>query len=137
MKSGDIVKHNNILGKLVKDDKENFLFLPVNFGRYSYSQLDVVTENSIEETTHEEKIHYLRLEFNWGVVTNVYCVGEYIIFEYINSPNGEILYHAYIDYKNIPVSYHTLDRCLVGTIAYKYDGDDSKAAKYFYNMIGM
>ena len=137
MKSGDIVKHNHVLGKLVKDDKGNLLFLPVNFGRYSYHELDVVTENSIEETTHNEKIDYLRLEFNWGVVTNVYCVGEYVIFEYISSLNGETLYHAYIDYKSIPASYHTLDRCLVGTIVYKYDGDDSKAANYFYKMIGM
>jgi len=55
MKLNDIVKHNNTLGKLVKDDKGNLLFLPVNFGRYSYYQLDIATENNIEETTHKEK----------------------------------------------------------------------------------
>jgi len=140
MKSGDIVKHNHVLGKLVKDDKGNFLFLPVNFGRYSYSQLDVVTETNIDETTHNEKIDYLRLEFNWGVVTNVYCVGEYVIFEYISNSKdrkGVTFYHAFMDYKNISISYHTLDQCLVGTIAYKYDGGNSKAANYFYKMIGM
>ena len=140
MKSGDIVKHNHVLGKLVKDDKGNLLFLPVNFGRYSYSQLDVVTENNIEETTHEEKIDYLRLEFNWGIVTNVHCVGEYVIFEYISNSKdskGITFYHAFMDYKNISISYHTLDQCLIGTIAYKYDGINSKAANYFYKMIGM
>jgi len=136
MKLNDIVKHNNTLGKLVKDDKGNLLFLPVNFGRYSYYQLDIATENNIEETTHKEKIEYLKLEFSWGRITNVYCVGEYIIFEYINSPNGEILYHAYIDYENVPTSYLTLDQCLIGTIAYKYE-DNDRAARYFYKMIGM
>jgi hypothetical protein len=143
MKYGDIIKFNGKLGEVVTDDKNNFLFHPAGFGSYYYNQLQVITEGDITETTQEEKIEYLKQEFVWGEIINTYIIGEYVIFEFIESytlknEGKEVRhFHAYINYKDISISYNSLDYCLIGTIAYKYDGANSQAAKFFERMINL
>jgi len=138
-----IVKHENQLGQLVKGENQDLLFHPAGFGRYSYSELTIATEENIEETTHDEKVKYLKQDFSWGEIIKVHSIGEYVIFEYINGYDlknegiTNICFHAYINYRNISVSYDSLDSCLVGTIAYKFDGANSQAAGYFEKMVGM
>jgi len=142
MKYGAIVKHNDQLGELVTEDGK-FYFHPVKYGNYYCSDLTEATEENIQETSHEEKIEYLKQEFPWGEIIKVHTIGEYIIFEYIsgydfkNEGNTVIMFHAYMNYKNISRSYHSLDSCLIGTLAHKYDGANSQAATFFKRMVKM
>jgi len=142
LKYGAIVKHNDQLGELVTEDGK-FYFHPVKYGNYYCSDLTEATEENIQETSHDEKVEYLKQEFPWGEVTKVHNIGEYVIFEYIsgydlrNEGKTVIAFHAYMDYQNISCSYETLDSCLIGTLAYKYDGANSQAAKFFRRMVKM
>ena len=142
LKYGAIVKHNDQLGELVTRD-EKFYFHPVKYGNYYCSNLDEVTEKNVQETTHNEKVEYLKQEFPWGEIIKVYNIGEYVIFEYINGYDLEregktvIAFHAYMNYRNLSYSYNSLDSCLIGTIARKYDGANSQAAKFFERMVKM
>lgn len=58
MKSGDIVIYRDEVGTVVTDyDKREVLrFLPCNYGTYSTSRLNVITENDVREATHEENL---------------------------------------------------------------------------------
>lgn len=142
LKSGTIVKHENQLGKIIKD-KDRLLFAPVGQYVRSYEDLKEVTEENAKEVNSIERIEYMKKDFSWGEVTKVHTVGEYIIFEFISGyelkEEGKtvIMFHAYINYQNIGVSYHSLDSCIVGTIAYKYDGANSQAGKFFERMVEM
>lgn len=137
MKYGEIVKHNGLIGKLVTDDKKNFLFLPAGFGRYSYSQLDIVTKDNLEKATFEEKVKYIQKDFSWGEIVYTHIIGKYVIFEYKTKGEPETSFHPYINFKDISHSYNTLDQAIIGVIAYNYDGANSQAAGYFYKMVGM
>lgn len=117
MKYGEIVKYNGELGKLVTEDKK-FYFLPVNYGGYYCSNLEEVTENNIEETTIEEKIHFNEMEFSWGTVVKTHCIGKYQIIEYKDDRDNSICYSIYINFKGIGCSYNTLDTALIGVIAH-------------------
>jgi len=143
---GAIVKHNNKLGKIIKGD-EKLLFIPAGVYVRSYDDFEVVTEDDVNvnmfEANHEERIEYMKQDFTWGEVIKVHTIGEYLIFEYINDYDLKnegkkvIAFHAYINYQNISRSYDSLDSCIIGTIAYKFDGANSQAAGYFEKMIGM
>lgn len=141
LKSGEIVKHNNQLGKLVRGDEKKLFFLPAGYGRYSCGELDEATESNVQETSHNEKVEFLKQDFSWGEVIKIHTVGEYVIFEFIrgyelkNKGEKVINFHAFINYKNVSLSYNSLDSCLVGTIAYKHDGANSQAAMFFERMV--
>ena len=143
LKSGIIVKHNGQLGKLVRGDEKKLFFLPAGYGRYSCSELDEATESNVQETSHSEKVEFLKQDFSWGEVIKVHTVGEYLIFEFIDGyelkehGKKEISFHAFINYQNVSRSYNSLDSCLVGTLAYKYDGANSQADKFFSRMVKM
>jgi hypothetical protein len=147
MKVSEIVKYNGVLGELVKDDKGNFLFHPVNFGRYYYNELDIVTENDLEETTFDEKVDYLKKEFSWGEVLEVHSIAEYIIFKYKEKKSNHISdeayekedhisYHSYTNFKDDSMGYATLDQAIIGVISSKYDGSD-RAFGYICRMLDM
>ena len=116
MKYGDIVKYKGNLGKLVTDDKNNFLFHPVKHGRYSYSELDIVTENDIEMASFDECISYIEQEFVWGRIIKTHCVSEYQIIEYSPERAGGISYHTYINFKDTNTSNDSLDGALITAI---------------------
>lgn len=135
MRNNDIVIYKGQIGKIVTSDKE-FKFKPCTItGSCYYSDLDTVTDDDVQKTTHEEKIEYLKTVFTWGNVINVHCIGEYQIIE--AEYNGEIDYYGYIDYNDIHFSYKSLDEALIGIIGIKYDGGETKAPYYFAKMIGM
>lgn len=86
--------------------------------------------------------------FVWGPVKQEHEIGEYMIIEYyprifkngINTNKFETektCFHAYLNNKDTNHSYHTLDEALIGVIALKYDGVNSRAAEYFSKMIGV
>lgn len=134
MKSGDIVVYRGNIGRVVVSDKL-FKFKPCNSGTCYYSELDTITENDIREATHEEKLQLIAVEYTWGKVVNIHCVGEYQIVEAIK--DNETHWHGYIDYKDTNVSYFSLDSALVGCIGIKYEGGNGRAAMYFNKMVGM
>lgn len=136
MKYGDIVVYNNQIGMVVKSGN-NFKFHPCNRGCCSFSLLDTITDNDVEEATHDEKLELIEREFGWGNVIKIHCVGEYQIVEYIDKKDKNTYYHGYIHYKDINVSYLSLDSALVGCVGYKYEGGNGKAAMYFDKMIGL
>ena len=137
MKSGDIVIYKDEVGTVVTDyDKRAVLrFLPCNYGTYSTSRLNVITENDVREATHEEKLDLIRLEYHWGRVLKIHCVGNYQIVEAMKDDKSH--WHGYIDYKDTNIYYTSLDSALVGCIGRKYEGANGRAAMYFYKMVGI
>jgi hypothetical protein len=93
----------------------------------------------------------MRDRFPWGKVIAEHRIGDYLIIEYFghkfNGPcqvfdeNGKPAYenvpsfHTYIKGKDTNRSYPTLDQALVGTIADRYEGLNSRAADYFWKMV--
>lgn len=136
MKENDIVVHKGQIGKIVTSDKK-FKFKPCSITESCrYSELDTVTDDDdVQETTHEEKIEYLKAAFVWGNVINVHCIGEYQIIE--AEYNGEVEYYGYINYNDLHFTYKSLDAALIGIIGIKYDGRETTAPYYFAKMIGM
>ena len=137
MKNGDIVIYKDEVGTVVTDynNREIMRFLPCNYGTYSTSRLEVITENNVREATHEEKLYLIRREYHWGRVVKIHCVGEYQIVE--ATKDHKIHYQGYINYKDTNTSYYSLDSALVGCIGRKHEGGNGKAAMYFYKMIGI
>lgn len=137
MKSGDIVIYKNEVGTVVADyyNREVMRFLPCNYGIYSTSVLNAITEDDIRQATHEEKLDLIEREYHWGEVIKIHCVGEYQIVEAIE--DNKIHWHGYINYKDTNISYSSLDSALIGCIGYKYEGGNGKAAMYFYRMVGV
>lgn len=147
MEVKEIVKYKGVLGQLVRGEKQDLLFHPVNFGRYYYSQLDTVTENDLEETTFDEKVEYLKKEFSWGDVLEVHSIGDYIIFKYKEKKSNHIsneayekenniFYHTYTKFKDDSKGYPTLDQAIIGMVSSKYDGSD-RAFGYICRMLDM
>ena len=137
MKSGDIVVYKDQIGKIVSDyeNKEILRFLPCNYGSYSSSALDIITELAVREATHEEKLKLLTEEYPWGTVKTIHFIGEYQIVE--ATREGKTHWHGYINYKDTNTSYSSLDSAIVGCIGIKYEGGNGKAAMYFCKMVNM
>lgn len=85
--------------------------------------------------------------FMWGPITEVHQIGPYTILEYLDDrsnavhsaewmKHGRTLYHVFIDGKNTYVAALSLDAALAGAIAYRRDGEDSRAGDYFIRMVG-
>lgn len=140
MKYGDIVVYNGTVGKVVTDttkkDETSFRFLPCKYGSYYPADLEEITEENTREATHEEKVMLISKEYVWGRVIKVHCIGDYQIIEAVDK-KGEVHWHSYIDYDDTCTSYKSLDSALVGCIAIKHDGVNSRAAMYFCKMIDL
>lgn len=85
--------------------------------------------------------------FMWGPIVEVHQVGPYTILEYLDDrsnamrstewvKHGRTLYHVFVDGKNSYVAALSLDAALAGAIAYRRDGEDSRAGDYFMRMVG-
>jgi hypothetical protein len=138
MRDFTIVKYNGELGKILVDDENKFRFLPENQGGYYLSSLEIVTKEDVLETTDEEKIEYLKRRFIWGEILETYHIEEYIIFKYTDkNRGGNILFHTFINFKSTGISYDSLDSALIGLIAYKHEGANSRAGEYFEKMLNI
>jgi hypothetical protein len=86
-------------------------------------------------------------DFPWGKVAHVHEVGEYQIVEYhprvavgctlTKELHDHTEFHPYINGKNTSTSYRSLDAALVGVIAHKHDGANTRADVYFCRMVGI
>lgn len=93
--------------------------------------------------------------YTWGVVTEVFKIGDYGIVKYISNYDKEdvnkvrfhpfiwttdesIKYHNDAPYwRDTSTSYYSLESAIVGAIAYKFDGANSQAGGFFDKMIGL
>lgn len=128
MKCNDIVRYKSNLGKVVKDDKGNYRFHPLNHGRYYYEDLEIITKDDVQTTYDEEKIYFIENEFNWGVVIKTHCISNFQIIECIRE-NKES-YHVYIDFKDCCKSANSLDKALIIAICQKYEGCNERLSNY-------
>lgn len=116
MEYGQIVKFNGVLGRAVKED-DKFYFLPaLKTGNYSYSQLDRITDETIEPITLGSKVLCIEQEFNWGPILKTHVIGEYQIIEYMDK-DDTIRFHPYLNFKSSHAAYTSLDTALIGIIA--------------------
>ena len=71
-------------------------------------------------------------QLGWlGKVTEFFEVGNYVIAKYDDKKSGLPLYHPYVDGENTSESYDTLDAALAGAIAYRKEGPNHRADRYF------
>ena len=87
------------------------------------------------------------MRFPWGPVIEVHQIANYTILEYLEDlsrydqpelwyRHGRTLYYVYVDGKSTNVSALSMDAALVGAIAYRRDGANSRAGDYFMRMVG-
>ena len=86
-------------------------------------------------------------EFTWGDLVKIHRIGEYTVVEHhpwkvdgvrvlTGQPNNATSeFSCYIENKSLSRSTNSLDSALAICIAYKHDGANSQAARYFIKMI--
>lgn len=87
--------------------------------------------------------------FPWGPIQQVHQISGIQIVEYLAdnstianpsehtySEHGQPRFHPYLDGRDMGMSFTTLDNALVGAIAYRREGPNSRAATYFNRMTG-
>lgn len=85
----------------------------------------------------------LQGDFDRGTVLARHRIGDIEIVEYEATRDKSfgkaippmVLFHAYIVGKDTNHSYGSLDQALVGSIAQKYDGINTRADTYFWKAI--
>lgn len=85
-----------------------------------------------------------RKDNGWlGDIIAVHTVGEYDIVEYLHKPAGnsedktrKLHFTPYINGDRTSHSFMSLDAALVGAIAYKHEGPNTRADGYFMRAIG-
>lgn len=86
--------------------------------------------------------------FTWGSIVRLYTVGPYDIVEYHpwkRSLRGTVFtgegdadkteFHVYVDGKSTSHGFGTLDAALAGAIAYRIEGPNHAADRYFIRSI--
>lgn len=88
-------------------------------------------------------------EFAWGVIVKTHHIGpDYQIVEYRQDQSRstsasmwathcDIVFHPYLDRKDMSASYDTLEEAIVGAIAHKYGGPNSGAGYYASKILGL
>lgn len=88
-----------------------------------------------------------RPKFTWGSIIEIMDIGPYTIASYHphKNDNGRISsqiidvdrtqFHGWVDGENSHRAWLSLDEALVGLIAYRAEGPNSRAADYFKKMI--
>jgi hypothetical protein len=72
-----------------------------------------------------------------GPVIQVHTIGPYSLLEYREKLlTGDTYYSIFIDGHSICRSERCLEAALAEAIAYRFDGCNSKAGRYFMKMIG-
>ena len=82
----------------------------------------------------ENKIRLIESEYSFGEVVKTHIIGNYQIIEAIDE-DGNQKFSTYINFERTGFSYNSLEKAITGAIAYKYDGTNSQANKFFWKMI--
>ena len=128
---GMIIIMNKNLGKLVYN-KETPKFLPINYGRYYTQELEDAVD--YREATFDEKCEYIKKDFSWGTVLNIYPISNYQIIEY-KDEEGDIFFHPYIEFEDENCTFKTLDQALIGCVVFKNVGKNSSLQYYISKML--
>ena len=75
--------------------------------------------------------------FTWGFIEEFYTIGPYDIVKYITNHGNETNYHGWINGKDTSRGWTTLDRAILGLLAYKHDGNNSQAGELMSRMLGL
>lgn len=84
--------------------------------------------------------------FPWGTIVAVHPFGDHAVVEYVRDeptfksgeyiqPDGVHQFHPYLNGRDICRGADTLEKALVISLAYKYDGPNSQAAAFFFRMV--
>jgi hypothetical protein len=98
-----------------------------------------------ERTTDLAVVRVQPLRFTWGTVIAIYTVGPYDIVEYhpwkrnersrnvlTGDPDlGKTEFHVYVEGKSTSHGFASLDGALAGAIAYRVEGPNHAADRYF------
>lgn len=89
---------------------------------------------------HTSKLDVIRHSpdlYTWGNIIKIHNIGDYSIVEYEGEDDGGGLSFApYTNGKDLKISFATLEKALIYTIAYKHDEVSADAAtKMFMRMI--
>jgi phosphosulfolactate phosphohydrolase-like enzyme len=68
--------------------------------------------------------------FTWGKITEWFDVGQYAIAQYLDEHN-EVGFHVWVSGVDTSTSYASLDSALAGAIAYRAEGPNHAADRYF------
>lgn len=68
-----------------------------------------------------------------GRIQNLYRILDYIIVEY--QDEIKTYFAVYVNKKLTNELYDTIEEAMVGAVAYKYEGPQSQALKYFFKMV--
>lgn len=83
----------------------------------------------------ENKIRLIESEYSFGEVVKTHIIGDtYQIIEAIDN-DGNQKFSSYVNFERTGFSYNSLEKAITGAIAYKYEGANSQANKYFWKMI--
>jgi hypothetical protein len=74
-----------------------------------------------------------KIDFVWGQVKQIHKIGDNEIIEYYNHKDDKVNYHV----ENTHASYETLDKALIGALAHKYDGCNTRADEMIFRMLRM
>lgn len=81
-------------------------------------------------------ISEIRDDLKWlGNVEEVYNIGDYQIAKYISKDDKKERYHPYYKGKSYSTSYNSVEEAMVGVVAYRFDGLNTKADVYFIRAI--
>ena len=84
----------------------------------------------------KKTIDEIREDLNWlGFVEDVIDIEEYQIAKYVDKTNKKTYYHPYYNGHTMSVSYHSIEECMVGMIARKMDGPNTRIDTYFMNAL--
>lgn len=145
LKNKEIVVYKGEIGTVHRfTDEKCFRFASLK-NKPSYMKnkevFPIVDPDEVREANIDEKDQWLLSETKWlGEPIKVHKIGDYQIVEYDDRDNdgkltGEHCFTTYIDYKSCGYSYGGLDESIVGCIAYKYEGSNRGADRYFMKMI--
>lgn len=130
----EIVVYKKELGSIVVRENTKF-FLSVYYKSSLYADhLGVVDEDFLEEANHDEKIKFIKIKFNWGIVTDIHEIGNYQIIEYVNN-NGDVCFYTYIDFDDTNRYYNSINSALIGVICYNRYGGDVGIDKFICKML--
>lgn len=90
---------------------------------------------TVKEDEQLIEVFGMRVDFVSGPVERVYSLGEYTIVAF-SAQDGSTTFRAYVKTEMVDTDFPTLETALVGAVAFKYDGPDSKAPMYFMRMVG-
>lgn len=97
------------------------------------------------------KIPDYPMRFHWGPVVAAHRIGDYMIVEFHpmvmegNHGTGKyeaekVEFHAYVlsenSWQDTCHGFESLDSAIVGVIAYKHEGANHRADRYFMKMLG-